>query len=103
MSDEVVVDIRLIPRAGATAVAGTRDGAILIRLAAAPVDGAANLALVAFLAELLRIPKRNIVIVSGDRSRRKRVKISGVTAETVQHALRASSSLDNARTTRPRR
>ena len=90
MSDEVVVDIRLIPRAGATAVAGTRDGAILIRLAAAPVDGAANLALVAFLAELLRIPKRNIVIVSGDRSRRKRVKISGVTAETVQHALRAS-------------
>ena len=68
-----------------------RDGAILIRLAAAPVDGAANLALVAFLAELLRIPKRNIVIVSGDKSRRKRVKISGVTAEAVQHALRAAN------------
>ena len=87
MSDEVVLDIKLIPRAGATTIAGMRDGAILIRLAAAPVDGAANLALVAFLADLLGIPKRNVAIVAGDKSRRKRVKISGVTATAVQHAL----------------
>ena len=87
MSDDVVLDIKLIPRAGATGLAGMRDGAILIRLAAAPVEGAANLALVAFLADLLGVPKRNVAIVSGDRSRRKRVKISGVTAAAVQQAL----------------
>ena len=87
MSDDIVLDIQLIPRAGATTLAGMRDGAILIRLAAAPVAGAANLALVAFLADLLGIRKRNVVILSGDKSRRKRVKISGVTAEAVQHAL----------------
>ena len=87
MSDAIVIDIKLIPRAGATTLAGMRDGAILIRLAAAPVAGAANLALVTFLAHLLGIPKRNVVILSGDKSRRKRVKISGVTAEAVQHAL----------------
>jgi uncharacterized protein len=87
--DEVILDIKLIPRAGATALAGMRDGAILIRLAAAPVAGAANRALVAFLADLLGIPKRNVVIVSGDKSRRKRVKLSGVTAAVVQHALQS--------------
>ena len=87
MSDDVVLEIKLIPRAGATGLAGMRDGAILIRLAAAPVEGAANLALVAFLADLLGVPKRNVAIVSGNRSRRKRVKISGVTAAAVQHAL----------------
>ena len=87
MRDEVVLDVKLIPRAGATTLAGMRDGAILIRLAAAPVDGAANLALVAFLADLLGVPKRNVVIVSGEKSRRKRVKITGVTAAAVQHVL----------------
>jgi uncharacterized protein (TIGR00251 family) len=87
VSDDIVLDIKLIPRAGATTLAGMRDGAVLIRVAAAPVEGAANLALVAFLADLLGIPKRNVVIVSGDKSRRKRVKISGVTAEVVQQAL----------------
>ena len=87
MSDDIVLDIKLIPRAGATTLAGMRDGAILIRLAAAPVAGAANRALVAFLADLLNIPKRNVAILSGDKTRRKRVKISGVTAEAVQRAL----------------
>ena len=87
MRDEVILDIKLMPRAGATTLAGMRDGAILIRVAAAPVEGAANVALVAFLADLFGIPKRNVVIVSGDKSRRKRVKISGVAAEAVRHAL----------------
>ena len=80
----MILDIRVIPRAGRTALAGTRDGSVLIRLAAAPVDGAANSELVAFLSSLLDVPKRNITIVSGEKSRQKRVRIDGVTVETVR-------------------
>jgi uncharacterized protein (TIGR00251 family) len=88
VSDGVVLDIKVIPRAGRTRLAGTREGALLIRLAAAPVDGAANAELIAFLSRLLDIPKRQITLVSGDKSRQKRVKISGMTADVVQRRLR---------------
>ena len=84
MNESVVVDVKVVPRAGRTAFAGTRDGALLIRLAAAPVDGAANAALVTFLSQLFDVPKRQITIVAGDKSRQKRVRISGVTPETVR-------------------
>ena len=63
--DGALVDIKVIPRAGSTALAGTRDGAVLIRLAAAPVDGAANVELVALLSRVLAIPKRRIAVISG--------------------------------------
>jgi uncharacterized protein (TIGR00251 family) len=87
VTDGVILDIKVIPRAGRTELAGTRDGALLIRLAAAPVEGAANHALIDFLADLLDLPKRNIAIVSGETSRQKRVKITGVTASAVQDRL----------------
>ena len=73
-----VLDIRVIPRAPRTRVDGTRGGAILVRLAAPPVDGAANDALVAFLSETLALPRRYIRIVSGEKSRDKRVEIDGL-------------------------
>ena len=73
-----VIDIRVIPRAPRTRVDGMRGGAILIRLAAPPVDGAANDALIAFLADALALPRRNIQIVSGEKSRDKRVQIEGL-------------------------
>ena len=73
-----VVDIRVIPRASRTRVDGTRGGALLIRLAAPPVDGAANDALIAFLADALALPRRNISILSGEKSRDKRIRIEGM-------------------------
>ena len=88
--DGVVIDIRVIPRAGRTMLAGTRDNALLIRLAAAPVDGAANSQLVDFLADLLDVPKRSIAVVSGEKSRSKRLKISGVTAAAIRARLEAA-------------
>ena len=72
------LDVRVIPRAGRSGFAGLRDGALLVRLAAAPVDGAANDELVALIAKTLRIPKRDITIVSGERSRSKRIRIAGI-------------------------
>jgi uncharacterized protein (TIGR00251 family) len=77
----------VIPRAPRTRVDGTRAGAILIRLAAPPVDGAANDALVAFLAEALALPRRNIRIVSGEKSRDKRVEISGLDTQAALDRL----------------
>ena len=66
---------------------GTRGDAILIRLAAPPVDGAANDALVAFLADTLDIPRRDITLVSGERSRDKRVRITGLGEAAVRDRL----------------
>jgi uncharacterized protein (TIGR00251 family) len=72
------LDIRVIPRAGRSGVAGLRDGAVLMRLAAAPVDGAANDELISVLSKALDVPRRNIIIVSGERSRLKRVRVAGM-------------------------
>jgi uncharacterized protein (TIGR00251 family) len=76
--DGVVLTIRVIPRAGRSAVAGTRDGALLVRLNAAPVEGAANAELVEVIADALQVPKRAVTIVAGERSRTKRVRVTGV-------------------------
>ena len=76
----VVLSVRVIPRARKTEIAGTRGDALVVRLAAPPVEGAANEALVALLADRLHVPRRAIRIVSGDRSRAKRVAVEGVTA-----------------------
>lgn len=89
-----VIDLRVVPRAGRTALAGLRDGALLVRLAAPPVDGAANDALLAFLASLLDRPKRDIVIVSGEHSRSKRVQVTGATAAAVRAGLGLQDSPD---------
>jgi uncharacterized protein (TIGR00251 family) len=81
------LQVRVTPRAGKSGFAGLRDGALIVKLAAAPVDGAANDELVALLAKALRIPKRDITIVSGERSRSKRVRIDGLDAARVIEML----------------
>jgi uncharacterized protein (TIGR00251 family) len=83
----VELDVRVIPRARKTELAGLRDAGLLTRLAAPPVEGAANDALVAFVAEWLAVPRRAVHILSGDRSRRKRLSVDGVTADLVRARL----------------
>ncbi len=83
----VVVQVRVIPRAGRTGLAGTRDGALLVRLGAPPVDGAANAELLELLADTLGLPKRNLSLLSGDRSKLKRVLVTGLAVEAVRAAL----------------
>ena len=85
--DGAIVDVRVIPRSGRSGIAGIRDDAVLIRLNAPPVDGAANTELIRVLAEILGIPRRDIEIVSGGRSRSKRVRIRGVEASDVRRRL----------------
>jgi len=64
-----------------------RGDAVLIRLAAPPVEGAANDALIAFLSDALDLPRRNITIVSGEKSRDKRVRIEGMDEPTARARL----------------
>jgi uncharacterized protein (TIGR00251 family) len=76
--------VRVQPRASRSRVEGVHAGALKVRLTAPPVEGAANEALIALLAEQLEVPKRAIAIVSGASSRTKVVEIQGVTAARVQ-------------------
>ena len=78
--DGISLAVKVIPRAGATKIAGTREGRLLIRLAAAPVGGAANGALIAFLSGILKVPARHISVIAGAHSRQKLVAIAHMTA-----------------------
>jgi uncharacterized protein len=86
VADFAILPVRVVPRAGRNAFAGRRGGALLVRLAAAPVDGAANDALIAFLAEALRCPRRDIALVSGERARDKRLRVA-LSPEELQRRL----------------
>ena len=84
----VILTVRVIPRAGRPGLAGTRGNALLIRLHAPPVEGAANAELIDLLAELLDVPKRSIAIVSGgERSRLKRIRVLGAAEAEVAKRL----------------
>lgn len=80
--------VRVQPRASRTEVAGTHGDAIKIRLAAPPVEGAANAELSAFLAKALAVPKSAVRIVKGERSRDKIVEVDGASADRVHELLR---------------
>ncbi len=86
-----ILSVRVIPRATRSAFAGLRGGAVLIKLAATPVDGKANETLRRLLAKHLDIGQRRVHILAGTRSRDKRVEIEGVRAADVERALRRTS------------
>jgi uncharacterized protein (TIGR00251 family) len=73
--DAIRFKVRVQPRASSDEFAGFRDGVLRVRLRAPPVDGAANEALVVFLAEELGVTRRHVRIVSGFGSRSKVVEV----------------------------
>jgi uncharacterized protein (TIGR00251 family) len=83
----IELSIRVIPRAGKAGPAGMRDQALLVRLTAPPVEGAANRELIDVLAHLFDVPRRSITIVAGERSRNKRVRIEGVDADAIARTI----------------
>jgi len=78
------VGVRLIPRAARAGLAGTRDGRLLVRVTAPPVEGAANEALVAVLAEACGVPPSAVRLEAGRRSREKRVSLPAAAAERLR-------------------
>jgi uncharacterized protein len=81
--------VRCIPRAGRSGITGLRGGALLVRLAAAPIDGAANAELLAILSASLGLPRRALSIAGGGRSRTKRVLVEGASPEALGRILSA--------------
>ena len=79
----VILPVRVQPRASKDEIAGEMNGALRVRLQAPAVENRANDALVDFLAQLLKTPKSAVRILSGERSRTKRIEIRGVTKQQI--------------------
>lgn len=75
----VRLELRVIPRSPCAGVDGVRDGRLLLRVTAPPVDGAANEAVIAAIAGALDVPKRDVRVVAGQTARNKAVEVDGVT------------------------
>ena len=75
--DGIRLEVRVQPRASKTEVAGVHEGRLKIRLAALPVDGAANVACSEFLADVLGVPKTAVSLASGQKAREKSFRIKG--------------------------
>ena len=80
-------EIRLQPRGGRDQVMGERDGAVLIRISAPPVDGKANAALITFVAKTIGVPKGAVTIVRGETSRNKVIRVEGRSPTDVRALL----------------
>lgn len=87
VEDGCTLAVRVHPGARKNDVAGLHAGAVKISIAAPPVDGRANEALVAYLAELLKLPRARISLVSGASGRSKVLRITGKSAAEVEAAL----------------
>lgn len=79
--------LRVQPRASRNAIVGVMGDAIKLAITAPPVDGKANEAVIEYLADLFRLPKSSIVIVSGETGRNKLIAIRGRSAEQVLKVL----------------
>ncbi len=91
LADGVELTVLVQPRASRTRVVGEHDGQLKIQLAAPPVDGEANAALVEFLAKALGVPRRQVALVAGDASRRKRVLVQGIDAARAEAVITAGT------------
>lgn len=89
-TDGCLVSIKAQPRARATAFAGTHGSAIKIRIASPPVDGAANEALVGFLAGFIGCGRRQVAVIRGATSPHKLVRIVGIPAAVVAAKMAAA-------------
>jgi uncharacterized protein len=84
---QATLSVQVQPRASRNAVAGWVGEALKIRLTAPPVEGAANAACLAFLADLLDLPPSQLEILTGTRSRHKIIRITGLTQEELHARL----------------
>ena len=85
--EHALLPVRVQPRAKRSEVVGERDGAVVIRIAAPPVDGKANAALCRFVAEAVGVPRRAVTVVRGESARDKVLRIDGLAEADVRRAL----------------
>jgi uncharacterized protein (TIGR00251 family) len=83
--------VRVVPRASKSEIVGEHDGALKVRIASPPVDGAANAELIRLLAKTFHVPKGSVDITAGQTSKTKRVTITGITASAITSVLKAKT------------
>jgi hypothetical protein len=96
-SETIVLRLHVQPGAGRAAVAGRHGDALHVRVAPPPADGRANAAAVALVAELLDIAPSRVELIRGEKSREKRVRVTGVDPDAVHATL--TSAIEHAGTT----
>ena len=84
----VRLTVHVVPGSAASMIVGVHGDAIKLRLAAQPIEGRANEALLAFVADCLDVPRRNVTLLRGQASRRKVVEVLGVGLDDARRALR---------------
>jgi uncharacterized protein (TIGR00251 family) len=94
------LNVKAVPGASKSALAGVKDGRLKVRIAAAPEDGKANEELRSFLAKTLAIPKKDIVVTSGEKSRLKTLRLPISAREKLEAVITSSPQEDKPRRTR---
>jgi uncharacterized protein len=84
---QIKLEVRVIPRAGRDEIAGRREGVLQVRVKAPPVEGRANEALRKLIAKRAGVPKSQVTIVRGERSRRKLLAIEGADVDAIRARL----------------
>lgn len=90
MADFTLLRVRLTPKGGRNALIRQAEGVLHVRVAAPPIDGAANKALIALLADTLDLPKSRLSFHSGETSREKVLRVEGLSAEVLEARLQAA-------------
>ena len=85
--EQLTFKVQVVPRASRSEVAGEHNGALRIRIAAAPVDGAANKEVIQLLAKSFRVSRSAVRILSGHNGRTKQVSIEGATESLLKALL----------------
>ena len=86
-SDGIIFEVRVIARASSVGIVGDYEGAVKVRLSSPPVDGAANAELIRLISKKLGVSKSSVAIVSGETSKTKRLRVTGVTAQKLRDVL----------------
>ncbi len=87
-ANRAIIRIKVLPRSSSNQIMGREEGVFKVKLTAPPVEGKANKALKEFLAKRLGLPKRDVKIVSGERSRLKSVLIHGLSPREIDALLK---------------
>jgi hypothetical protein len=82
------IAVRVTTRARANEIAGERDGVLLVRVSAPPVDGRANVAVCRLIARRARVGIRSVTVIRGASSREKVVRVEGLGAQELRRALK---------------
>ena len=83
----VIFAVKVHPRAGKNAITGELGNVLKVSLTSPPVNGRANEACIDFFAKLLKVPRTSVTIASGQTSRRKVIRVSGLSAEEIRSRI----------------